>query len=33
MAKRVEQIMDEIYSFWPNDLQSMVDWAVQADPI
>jgi hypothetical protein len=33
MAKRVEQIMDEIYSFWPNDLQSMVDWAVQADPM
>ncbi|OOQ88268.1 putative Exocyst complex component Sec3 [Penicillium brasilianum] len=32
-AKRVEQIMDEIYSFWPNDLQSMVDWAVQADPM
>ncbi|KAJ5363995.1 uncharacterized protein N7496_009708 [Penicillium cataractarum] len=33
MAKRVEQIMDEIYAFWPNDLQSMVDWAVQADPM
>lgn len=33
MAKRIEQIMDEIYSFWPNDLQSMVDWAVQADPM
>ncbi|KAJ5157128.1 uncharacterized protein N7482_008228 [Penicillium canariense] len=33
MAKRVEQIMDEVYSFWPNDLQSMVDWAVQADPM
>lgn len=33
MAKRVEQIMDEIYSFWPNDMQSMVDWAMQADPL
>lgn len=33
MAKRVEQIMDEIYSFWPNDMQSMVDWAMSADPL
>lgn len=33
MAKRVEQIMDEIFSFWPNDLQSMVDWALQSDPM
>ncbi|KAJ5572191.1 hypothetical protein N7535_005851 [Penicillium sp. DV-2018c] len=33
MAKRVEQIMDEIYSFWPNDMQSLVDWAMQADPL
>lgn len=33
MAKRVEQIMEEVYSFWPNDLQSMVDWALQSDPL
>jgi hypothetical protein len=33
MAKRVEQIMDEIYSFWPNDMQNLVDWAMQADPL
>lgn len=33
MAKRVEQIMDDVYSFWPNDMQSMVDWAMQADPL
>ncbi|KAJ5934278.1 hypothetical protein N7466_003825 [Penicillium verhagenii] len=33
MAKRVEHIMDEIYSFWPNDMQSMVDWAINADPL
>ncbi|KAJ5477466.1 hypothetical protein N7539_007610 [Penicillium diatomitis] len=32
-AKRVEQIMDDIFSFWPNDLQSTVDWVVQADPM
>ncbi|KAJ6129987.1 hypothetical protein N7512_002767 [Penicillium capsulatum] len=33
MAKRVEQIMDEVYSFWPNEMQAFVDWAVQADPL
>lgn len=33
MAKRVEQIMDEVYSFWPNEMQGFVDWAVQADPL
>jgi hypothetical protein len=33
MAKRVEHIMDEVYSFWPNDFQSMADWALQADPM
>lgn len=33
MAKRVEHIMDEVYSFWPNDMQTMVDWAIQADPL
>ncbi|KAJ5084715.1 hypothetical protein NUU61_009294 [Penicillium alfredii] len=33
MAKRVEQIMDEVYSFWPNDMQGIVDWAIKADPL
>ncbi|KAJ5656870.1 hypothetical protein N7507_008820 [Penicillium longicatenatum] len=33
MAKRVEHIMDEIFSFWPNDMQSMVDWAISSDPL
>ncbi|KAJ5893805.1 hypothetical protein N7495_005496 [Penicillium taxi] len=33
MAKRVEGIMDEVYSFWPADLQSLIDWALQADPL
>ncbi|KAJ5691111.1 hypothetical protein N7488_011846 [Penicillium malachiteum] len=33
MAKRVEHIMDEVYSFWPNDMQSLVDWAIQANPL
>lgn len=33
MAKRVEHIMDDIFSFWPNDMQSMVDWAIGSDPL
>ncbi|KAJ5121938.1 hypothetical protein N7476_005412 [Penicillium atrosanguineum] len=33
MARRVEGVMDEVFSFWPNDLQSCVDWALQADPM
>ncbi|KAJ5807995.1 hypothetical protein N7474_009264 [Penicillium riverlandense] len=33
MSKRVEQIMDEIYSFWPTDMQNLIDWAVQDDPM
>ncbi|XHF98027.1 hypothetical protein AWENTII_001597 [Aspergillus wentii] len=33
MAKKVEQIMDELYSFWPNDMQALVDWAIKADPL
>lgn len=33
MAKRVEQTMDELFSFWPNDMQSLVEWAIKADPL
>ncbi|PLB41899.1 GTP-Rho binding exocyst subunit SEC3 [Aspergillus candidus] len=33
MAKRVEQLMDELYGFWPTDMQNMVDWAIKADPL
>lgn len=33
IAKRVEQIMDEVFTSWPNDLQSAVDWALQSDPL
>lgn len=33
MARKVEHIMDEVYSFWPNDMQNLVDWAIQADPL
>lgn len=33
MAKKVEQTMDDIYSFWPNDMQNLVNWATDADPL
>lgn len=31
MAKKVVQMMDGIYSTWPADLQSLIDWAIKAD--
>ena len=31
MAKKVLGVMEDIYSFWPNDLQSLVDWAIKQD--
>ncbi|KAI9781904.1 MAG: hypothetical protein M1835_004160 [Candelina submexicana] len=33
MAKRVAQSMDEIYSFWPNEMQGLVDWTLQVGPL
>ncbi|KAI8935164.1 hypothetical protein NX059_007757 [Plenodomus lindquistii] len=33
MAKHVTGVMEEIFSFWPTELQSLVDWACQADPL
>ncbi|OJJ47754.1 hypothetical protein ASPZODRAFT_141323 [Penicilliopsis zonata CBS 506.65] len=33
MAMKLEQVMDEIYNFWPTDLQNMVDWATKTDPL
>lgn len=33
MARRVLQVMDEIFSAWPADLQSLVDWATKSDPL
>ncbi|KAL5114060.1 hypothetical protein ACEQ8H_008074 [Pleosporales sp. CAS-2024a] len=33
MAKLVTGVMEEIFSFWPTEMQSLVDWAVQADPL
>ncbi|RMJ28873.1 Exocyst complex component Sec3 [Aspergillus sp. HF37] len=31
MAKKVEQTMDELFSFWPIDMQGIVNWAINAD--
>ncbi|PYH41430.1 GTP-Rho binding exocyst subunit SEC3 [Aspergillus saccharolyticus JOP 1030-1] len=33
MAKKVEQSMDELFSFWPTDMQNLIDWAIRADPL
>lgn len=33
MAKKVAEVMEDIFATWPNDLQNMVEWAVRADPL
>jgi hypothetical protein len=33
LAKLVVQSMDEVYAFFPGDLQSLVDWSLQSDPL
>ncbi|KAJ4408345.1 hypothetical protein N0V91_003349 [Didymella pomorum] len=33
MAKRVADVMEDIFSFWPTEIQSLVDWAVTSDPL
>jgi hypothetical protein len=33
MAKHVTGVMEEIFAFWPTEIQGLVDWAVQADPL
>ncbi|KAF2431636.1 hypothetical protein EJ08DRAFT_733035 [Tothia fuscella] len=33
MAKRVADGMTEIYSFFPTELQNMMDWGIKADPL
>lgn len=33
LAKRVEEIMDGIYSFWTVDMQNLVDWVIQSDQL
>ena len=31
MAKTVSGVMEEIYSFWPNELQGLADWTLKQD--
>ena len=31
MARKVTGAMEEIYSFWPSDIQNLVEWAVKQD--
>ena len=33
MARRLVNVMDEIFSFWATDMQSLVDWATKADAL
>ncbi|KAI9686618.1 MAG: hypothetical protein M1822_003629 [Bathelium mastoideum] len=33
MAKRIVDVMDDLYSFWPAEVQSLVDWALSSDPL
>ncbi|KAF2110567.1 exocyst complex component Sec3-domain-containing protein [Lophiotrema nucula] len=33
MAKRVAEVMEDIFSFWPTEIQNLVEWAVKADPL
>ena len=33
MAKMVEKSMDNLYSFWPGDLQNLVEWTLKNDQL
>ncbi|KAF1957081.1 hypothetical protein CC80DRAFT_471549 [Byssothecium circinans] len=33
MAKRVAEVMEDIFSFWPTEIQNLVEWAIKADPL
>lgn len=33
MAKKVEQIMEEVFSSWVADMQNLAEWAIRADPL
>jgi hypothetical protein len=33
MAKKVEQVMDGIFSFWALELPNLADWAIKSDPL
>jgi hypothetical protein len=33
MAKRVADVMEDIFSFWPTEIQNLVEWSIKADPL
>ena len=33
MAKQLQSVMDEMFSFWPAEVQNLVDWVVAQDPL
>ncbi|PVI05151.1 hypothetical protein DM02DRAFT_517359 [Periconia macrospinosa] len=33
MAKRVADVMEDIFSFWPSEIQNLVEWSIKADPL
>ncbi|MCJ1280844.1 hypothetical protein MMC26_000161 [Xylographa opegraphella] len=33
MAKRVQNMMDDVFSFWPSEMQNLVDWVVKQDTL
>jgi hypothetical protein len=33
MAKLVADVMEDIFAFWPTEIQNLVEWAVKADPL
>ena len=33
MAKMVQEVMEELFFSWPNEMQSMIDWAIRTDPL
>ena len=33
MAKRLKTMIDEMFSFWPVEVQNLVDWVVSQDPL
>jgi hypothetical protein len=33
LSKHVIQSMEEVFSFFSGDMQALVDWTIQADPL
>ncbi|KAF2258030.1 hypothetical protein CC78DRAFT_622152 [Lojkania enalia] len=33
MATRLREVMEDIFSFWPIEVQNLIDWAIKMDPL